>query len=209
MNDGGWDFPEGWSDEDKRDWLVTHPEIKDGDPQANGQIALDLDIEDKHGGSGGNVQTELDPNEYGQTDDDKKPVALGIVVPPGKEDEISSDNYSPQEFLLVHLDVWQEFLNGLCDGDDAVKALEGLQKLHRAHMRGMKKVNQHWHGTKRELYRERLLHTRTARKLRKARAGRDRWQRRVAQLENALKQERLVTAGQELYIKALSGRMHG
>jgi len=201
--------------------------VETGEPQANGQIKIthldgaDDDIRKiveekvnaKHGGSGDSVQTEVDPNEYGQADTDNEPVvenregplkgiAAGIVVPPELAHISTTGDYNPAEFVLMHFDVWNTLLNDLADSDEVKKA-------YRAHMRGMRKVNRHWYNTKRELQREKLQHTRTARKLRKARAGRDRWLRRVELLERTVATQDAMLDGQTRYIMALEQRING
>lgn len=162
--------------------------------------------------------------------------AFGIVAPQDRED-IRYDNYDPREFILVHHQVWTDVTATADEATDLAAGALQLAKELRAQKRGMRKVNKHWSETKRQLRkveklrhednqwwakydlaqverhaeetkREKIFATRLARRLRKARAGRDKRERQLNQANMTLDAANQQIAAMERYIKHLERRVY-
>src|SRR5688500_5278282 len=155
---GGWEFPDGWSEDDIRDWLTTHPE---GRPQ---QLTLDIDPglppTEGDGGESGDLQADRD--EYEKTYDQQQAevvaklkadgmVAAAYAVPPEQKDVITPENYDPREFLLVHYTVWDDVTSSMVEEERLTAENKELRKRVNALTRGIKKIQKHWSATKAEL----------------------------------------------------------
>jgi hypothetical protein len=222
----GWMFPRHWSDECKRDWLVTHPTTQ--------VETINVDPE---------TPSEDDRDEYEKTYDQQQAdvaaemkaggtFATAMALPPELRDVVTEENYDPRDFILVHHQVWTNFLEAVQSEKDLTEENRQLRKRVNALTRGMRKVNKHWSATKRELkqvYRDWaqssdnhnkavedmeslwqddrkravIFATRLARRLRKARAGRDKRERQMAQLQQNLKHQDIIVASQNAYIEHL------
>jgi len=157
--------------------------------------------------------------------------AFGIVAPEGRDD-IKYETYDPREFILVHHEVWTDVTATADEATGLAQGALQLARELRAQKRGMRKVNKHWSETKRTLRRTENLRrednkwwanhdlaqcqrhaeeikkkdifaTRLARRLRKARAGRDKRERQLQQADNLLDQANAQIANMERYIKHL------
>ncbi len=257
---GDWQFPEGWSDEDIRDWLATHPE---GRPQVETITIVDHpDLPPPDAGDYDSVglddteailSTPLDELEDRRvseeddtwTDEDEARAlkadgvyAAAFALPMELQDSVTSENYDPRQFFLVHLDVWNSMIDATVQ--EAQLGLENkeLRKRVNALTRGMRKVNKHWSATKRdlkwarranddvhkayrdlatiagdshreELKKQSIFTTRLARRLRKARAGRDKRERQLNQANAALVQQERIIESQHDYIKHLETLLNG
>jgi hypothetical protein len=227
LYDGGWKFPEGWSDDDIRDWLATH---SDGRPQ---QLTLDIDP--------GLPPTEDEP----VPDDDEVAatmaegyVAAAFAVPPDLKDKITAENYDPRDFILVHHIVFEDLVAATHAEAELTEENKALRKRVNALTRGMRKVNKHWSATKRELkyaLRQRevdanttanvisdmenlweadrkradIFATRLAKRLRKARAGRDKRERQLTQANQVIEGQSSIIKAQDRYIRDLEQRLNG
>jgi len=238
---GGWEFPDGWSEDDIRDWLTTHPE---GRPQ---QLTLDIDPglppTEGDGGESGDLQADRD--EYEKTYDQQQAevvaklkadgmVAAAYAVPPEQKDVITPENYDPREFLLVHYTVWDDVTSSMVEEERLTAENKELRKRVNALTRGIKKIQKHWSATKAELKksvklraednkwwsehdiaqcqrhevekkRQHIFATRLARRLRKARAGRDKRERQLNQANQQIKGQARLLEIQDGYIHQLEG----
>lgn len=248
----GWMFPKHWSDQDIADWLVTHP--SDRTPPQVVTIKGDLGE-----GPPATVCEEVngdlleDRDEYEKTYDqqlaeENAAVASGLkangvyaaafALPMDLQDKVTSENYNPEEFFLVHMQVWNELVDAThAEAELGIENKE-LRKQLNAQKRGMRKVNRHWSETKRQLRRlanewqqdrkgwtdgmnavwnqhtedlkkRDIFATRLARRLRKARAGRDKRERQLAQAHASMKTQDLIIAKQAEYIERLEAIVNG
>lgn len=162
--------------------------------------------------------------------------AFGIVAPQDRED-IRYDNYDPREFILVHHQVWTDVTATADEATDLAAGALQLAKELRAQKRGMRKVNKHWSATTRELKvlgtsynrlakswqdytreeqdrhevelkKKDIFATRLARRLRKARAGRDKRERQLNQANMTLDAANQQIAAMERYIKHLERKVY-
>lgn len=249
----GWMFPKSWSDEDKRDWLVTHPLGVETVTIADPPPAKHYD--DCAPECEGDL-TEDDRDEYEQKFDEQPPTlndtpamgpeelkangtyAVAIAVPPDMRDTVNADNYDPRQFILVHEDVFMNFVEATHSEAELGLENKELRKRVNALTRGMRKVNKHWSATKRELKeavrqntrwaknaadamedlenlaeadrkRATIFATRLARRLRKARAGRDKRERQLTQAQANLAQQDQVIESQHRYIEYLESLLNG
>jgi hypothetical protein len=237
----GWMFPRHWSDEDVRDWLATHPTGDQVPPQVVTIPNSDVPAPEKHyedcAPECDGDRTETDDELASEQDVANALKADGIyaaafALPMDLQEKITSENYNPEEFFLVHMRVWNELVDATHGEAELGLENKDLRKQLNAQKRGMRKVNKHWSATKRdlkqlereitaahegyrklavqagdrhreELKRERILTTRVARRLRKARAGRDKRERQVAQLQQQMQQLDYVIGKQAEYIEHL------
>lgn len=252
---GDWVFPSHWTDDNIRDWLVTHPEaqspvetitIADGpEPDRTNDRDDYEDAMDRPSSHGETCDAECggDPNAVPDTElaSEREVIealkadgtyAAGIVLPPGLADTVNSDNYDPRDFLLIHSDAWNELVKATYAEAELGLENKELRKRINALTRGMRKVNKHWSATKNtlkhtmkrnaealrwwsehelrqteqhaeELKRERILTTRVARRLRKARAGRDKRERQLQQANDVIKGQADIIKAQDTYIAEL------
>lgn len=155
-----------------------------------------------------------------------------MAVPMELRDTVNSENYDPREFFLVHADVWNEMVSATVAEAELGLENKELRKRVNALTRGMRKVNKHWSVTKRELKvlksrykqtveswqayardeddrhrdelkRKDIFATRLARRLRKARAGRDKRERQLQQANMAIAAQDQIMARQDEYISHL------
>lgn len=230
----GWMFPKNWTDEDKRDWLVTHPtgveSIPDPDvPHDDGTVDSGPDAETSELASEEDVINALkaDGMHY-----------AAMALPMELKDTVNSENYDPREFFLVHSEVWNEMVSATVAEAELGLENKELRKRVNALTRGMRKVNKHWSATKRELkralqgrdaahadyvksykdmydtYEERekrqnIFATRLARRLRKARAGRDKRERQLQQANMTIAAQDQIMARQDEYISHLERLLGG
>lgn len=251
MYDGGWVFPEGWTDEEINDWLITHPE---GRPEVE-TINVDPDLP---GGENGNAAEDLDEYEqkFDQQLDDEETerqaaidaeiammkadgtYAAAIALPMGLQDTVTADNYDPRQFILVHTDVFNDMVGATHAEAELGLENKELRKRVNALTRGMRKINKHWSATKRELKeavrqntrwaknaadamedlenlweadrkRATIFATRLARRLRKARAGRDKRERQLQQANLVIRDQGHVLDAQNHYIDHLENLLNG
>ena len=163
---GGWVFPSNWSEEDKRDWLVTHPTTP---PEVE---TLNVDPELDNGGENEGPSEPPVSQHYDdcaeECDGDRRETewteaqvisalkadgtyAAAIAVPPELAESVNSDNYDPRQFFLVHQEVWNEMVSAVQSEAELGLENKELRKRVNALTRGMRKVNKHWSATKREL----------------------------------------------------------
>jgi hypothetical protein len=237
----GWMFPRHWSDDDVRDWLATHPTGDQVPPTVVTIPNSDVPAPEKHyedcAPECDGDRTETDDELASEQDVANALKADGIyaaafALPMDLQEKITSENYNPEEFFLVHMRVWNELVDATHGEAELGLENKDLRKQLNAQKRGMRKVNKHWSATKRELKqlereitaahegyrtlavqagdrhreelkRERILTTRVARRLRKARAGRDKRERQVAQLQQQMQQLDYVIGKQAEYIEHL------
>jgi hypothetical protein len=237
----GWMFPRHWSDEDVRDWLATHPTGDQVPPQVVTIPNSDVPAPEKHyedcAPECDGDRTETDDELASEQDVANALKADGIyaaafALPMDLQEKITSENYNPEEFFLVHMRVWNELVDATHGEAELGLENKDLRKQLNAQKRGMRKVNKHWSATKRELKqlereitaahegyrtlavqagdrhreelkRERILTTRVARRLRKARAGRDKRERQLVQLQQQMQQLDYVIGKQAEYIEHL------
>jgi hypothetical protein len=237
----GWMFPRHWSDDDVRDWLATHPTGDQVPPQVVTIPNSDVPAPEKHyedcAPECDGDRTETDDELASEQDVANALKADGIyaaafALPMDLQEKITSENYNPEEFFLVHMRVWNELVDATHGEAELGLENKDLRKQLNAQKRGMRKVHKHWSATKRELKqlereitaahegyrtlavqagdrhreelkRERILTTRVARRLRKARAGRDKRERQVAQLQQQMQQLDYVIGKQAEYIEHL------
>lgn len=235
----GWVFPAHFSQDDIRDWLLTHPQGDSTPPQVTSLPDPDVPSE----------QHDDDRDEYEKAYDEVNKlkeenaavaeglkangiVAAAFALPPRLKDEVTSENYNPEEFFLVHQEVWNDLVDATVAEAQLGLENKDLRKQLNAQKRGMRKVNKHWSATKNQLkyaLRQRetdaktvsnviqdmenlweadrkradVFATRLARRLRKARAGRDKRERQVQQLQNQMAQQDYVIQRQHEYIEHL------
>lgn len=233
----GWMFPLSWSEEDKRDWLVTHPS-----PQVE-TINIDPELD---GAESGDMQA--DRGEYDEQEASEAEVisalkadgvyAAAIAVPTALADVVNSENYDPRQFFLVHSEVWNDMVETIASEAELGLENKELRKRVNALTRGMRKVNKHWSKTKNELKymkdaynkqssswqkyvadledlaagdrkRADIFATRLARRLRKARAGRDKRERQLHQANQAYKALSVIVDRQDEYIQHLENLLTG
>lgn len=249
----GWMFPKSWSDEDKRDWLVTHPLGVETVTIADPPPAKHYD--DCAPECEGDL-TEDDRDEYEKKFDEQPPTlndtpamgpeelkangtyAAAIAVPPDMRDTVNADNYDPRQFILVHEDVFMNFVEATHSEAELGLENKELRKRVNALTRGMRKVNKHWSATKRELKeavrqntrwaknaadvmedlenlaeadrkRATIFATRLARRLRKARAGRDKRERQLNQANATIATQDHIIESQASYIDHLEALING
>ncbi len=230
QDDRGWQFPDSWTDEECADWLATHaaPQtvpIPDPDvPSDEAQQEVDAALRERDA-----LIQKLKTDGM---------VAAAFAVPPSLIDITTADNYDPRDFLLVHVDVWANMVEATHEETRLTQEVRELSKRLRATLRGMRKVNRHWGEDKRELKRLRefnkqqlksnseLFRTledrhleelkrqhvfaqRIARRLRKARGGRDKRERQLLQERQAYQGLALVVAQQDDYIRQLENQLSG
>lgn len=246
LTNGKWEFPPSWSDEDKRDWLVTHPTTSDPDRDeyeqtydqqvaAQTEEILNTPLDEINP-----IMEEVNGDEFGPAElKAEGTYAAGLALPPHLRDEVNGDNYDPREFLLVHFDVWGSLMESVDNEAELTQLAQEksdenreLRKRVNALTRGMRKVNKHWSTTKRELKqlereneaahkeyrdlaqavsvrnqedrtRQNIFAIRLARRLRKARAGRDKRERQLLNLNKVVKGQDLIIDKQDEYIKHL------
>lgn len=242
----GWMFPKSWTDEDKRDWLVTHPigvetvtiadepakHYDDCSPECDGDLTADQNRDEYEKKYDEQEATEAEVISALKADGT---YAAAIAVPPELADVVNSENYDPREFFLVHSSVWNEMVSAVHSEAELGLENKELRKRVNALTRGMRKVNKHWSATKRELKyalrqrevdsktmsdvisdmedlweadrkRATIFTTRLARRLRKARAGRD---KRERQLNSATAQIRNMAEFIEIQQKYIQDLEHG
>lgn len=250
---GGWMVPRNWSDEDIRDWLATHPEVR---PQAGTITNVDShDLsrqefdEDEAAEAADAPNYEAEDAEHDRMNaiaDEQEVAALkadgmhaiAIAIPPHLKDQVTVENYDPREFFLVHTEVWNEMVQATYAEAELGLENKELRKRVNALTRGMRKVNKHWSATKNqlkrltrthedyctaaynvqlarestheeELKRERILTTRVARRLRKARAGRDKRERQLLQSQQEIQALGSIVNKQDDYIGHLERLLNG
>lgn len=164
--------------------------------------------------------------------------AAAIAVPPDQQDTVNSDNYDPRQFFLVHAEVWNEFVSAVHREAELGLENKELRKRVNALTRGMRKVNKHWSATKRELKafktrhkqliaswqahdrdqydrheeelkRKDIFATRLARRLRKARAGRDKRERQLNLSYETIRSQERIIEKQDEYISHLEKLIGG
>jgi hypothetical protein len=237
----GWMFPRHWSDEDVRDWLATHPTGDQVPPQVVTIPNSDVPAPEKHyedcAPECDGDRTETDDELASEQDVANALKADGIyaaafALPMDLQEKITSENYNPEEFFLVHMRVWNELVDATHGEAELGLENKDLRKQLNAQKRGMRKVNKHWSKTKAELkqlHRENeaahngyrslaarvaeqraqerkeatIFATRLARRLRKARAGRDKRERQVTLLQQQMQQLDYVIGKQAEYIEHL------
>lgn len=245
---GDWQFPDGWSNEDIRDWLATHPEGRPqvetviiADPptaeelrQADESAIRDDDVTEDLLNTPLDEIPEMGPEELKANGT----YAAAIAVPMDLQDTVTSDNYDPRQFILVHTDVFDDLVGATHAEAELGLENKELRKRVNALTRGMRKVNKHWSATKRE--NKRLLQrakeradwqekiqqdtealweqdrkratifaTRLARRLRKARAGRDKRERQLQQANLVIRDQGHVLDAQNHYIDHLEALING
>lgn len=164
--------------------------------------------------------------------------AAAIAIPPDLKDQINAENYDPREFILVHEDVFSELVAATHSEAELAEENRSLRKRLNATLRGLRKVQKHWSTTKNELKRVRqareqdvknhfqcenellqghmkeerrqnIFATRLARRLRKARAGRDKRERQLTQAQATLRVQDRQIEEQYEYINHLERLING
>lgn len=237
----GWMFPKNWSDEDKRDWLITHPtaEAVVAAPEALDKMPPEVEtVTIADGPEPDDEPEEVSEREVISALKADGYYAAAIAVPPDQQDTVNSDNYDPRQFFLVHVEVWNEFVSAVHREAELGLENKELRKRVRALTRGMRKVNRHWSATKRalkssvksrqmaanlyvastqderelheeELKRKDIFATRLARRLRKARAGRDKRERQLNQANLTVSAQDQIINKQDEYIAHLENLLNG